>query len=114
MAFIRVFKTPKHNKFDYNPMYWNPEKEDLQERLESVEKSKTGDPEAIKARIGRGLRHRTAGVGSETRGFRTRQVQKSNRTLIIVLVVLMISALLLLFYLAPIIQEATIEAEKVM
>lgn len=107
MAFIRVFRTPKHNKFDYNPMYWSPEKEDLQERLESVEQSKSGDPEAIKARIGRGLRHRTAGAGSETRGFRTRQVQKSNKTLLIVLVALMAGALLLLFYLAPVIQAAT-------
>ncbi len=107
MAFIRVFKTPKHNKFDYNPMYWNPEKEDLQERLESVEKSKSGDPEALKARIGRGLRHRTAGVSSETRGFRSRQVQKSNKTLIIVLAALIVSALGLLLYLAPVIQAAT-------
>lgn len=107
MAFIRVFRTPKHNKFDYNPMYWNPEKEDLQERLESVEKSKSGDPEALKARIGRGLRHRTAGVSSETRGFRSRQVQKSNKTLIIVLAALIVSALALLFYLAPVIQAVT-------
>ncbi len=107
MAFIRVFRTPKHSKFDYNPMYWNPEKEDLQERLESVEKSNTDDPEALKARIGRGLRHRTAGISSETRGFRSRQVQKSNKTLVIVLIVLMISALGLLFYLAPMIQAAT-------
>jgi len=88
-------------------MYWNPEKEDLQERLESVEKSKSGDPEALKARIGRGLRHRTAGVSSETRGFRSRQVQKSNKTLIIVLAALIVSALALLFYLAPVIQAAT-------
>lgn len=107
MAFIRVFRTPKHSKFDYNPMYWNPEKEDLQERLESVEKDKTDDPDAMKARIGRGLRHRTAGASSETRGFRTQQVQKSNKTLLIVLAVLMIGGLLLLFYLAPVIQAAT-------
>lgn len=107
MAFIRVFRTPKHNKFDYNPMYWNPEKEDLQERLESVEKSKTNDPEALKARIGRGLRHRTAGVSSDTRGFRSRQVQKSNKTLIIVLAALIVGAIGLLFYLAPMIQAAT-------
>ncbi len=107
MAFIRVFRTPKHNKFDYNPMYWNPEKEDLQERLDSVEKSKINDPEALKARIGRGLRHRTAGVSSETRGFRSQQVQKSNKTLIIVLAILILGALGLLFYLAPMIQAAT-------
>ena len=107
MAFIRVFRTPKHNKFDYNPMYWNPKKEDLQERLESVEKSKTNDPEALKARIGRGLRHRTAGVSSETRGFRSQQVQKSNKTLVIVLAILILGALGLLFYLAPMIQSAT-------
>lgn len=107
MAFIRVFRTPKHNKFDYNPMYWNPEKEDLQERLESVEKSKTNDPEALKARIGRGLRHRTAGVSSDTRGFRSRQVQKSNKTLMIVLAALIVGAIGLLFYLAPMIQAAT-------
>jgi len=107
MGFIRIFRTPKHSKFDYNPMYWNPEKEDLQERLESVEKSKSGDPEALKARIGRGLRHRTAGASSDTRGFRSRQVQKSNKTLVIVLIALMLGALLLLFYLAPVIQKAT-------
>jgi hypothetical protein len=34
MAFrLSFFKTPKHRVFRYNPIYWDPEKEEREERL---------------------------------------------------------------------------------
>ena len=30
---LSLFKTPKHRVFNYKPLYWDPEKEELQERI---------------------------------------------------------------------------------
>ena len=39
MAFrLSFFKTPKHRVFQYRPIYWNPEKEALEERLDPQKK----------------------------------------------------------------------------
>ena len=53
---LKGFKTPKHNKFDYNPRFWDPKKEDLDERLKLADKKTGSDPEAIKARISSGFK----------------------------------------------------------
>lgn len=104
MALIRIFKTPKHSKFDYNPQYWDPQKEELEERLDSVKKRHTDDPEALRSRISRGFRRGGDG-GAVTRGYRSSQVQRSNRTLVIVLAVLVLLFLLLFNMYAPEMQE---------
>jgi len=40
MAFkITFFKTPKHRVFNYNPIYWDPEKEEREERLNPQKKA---------------------------------------------------------------------------
>ena len=34
MAFrISFFRTPKHRVFNYKPIYWDPEKEEFEERI---------------------------------------------------------------------------------
>jgi len=55
MALFSFFKKPRHQKFEYKPRYWNPEKEDLDRRVEQA-KRKDNDPDAIKSRITHGLR----------------------------------------------------------
>ncbi|MDX5320235.1 MAG: hypothetical protein LPK45_04070 [Bacteroidota bacterium] len=34
---FRLFKTPSHRKFEHSPIYYDPEKEDLQRRLGQAE-----------------------------------------------------------------------------
>jgi hypothetical protein len=38
MLRISFFKTPKHRVFNYQPRYWDPEKEAREERLENAKK----------------------------------------------------------------------------
>jgi 2'-5' RNA ligase len=37
MAIPSLFKTPRHRKFDYRPIYYNQQKEELQERIRKIE-----------------------------------------------------------------------------
>ena len=47
MAVFRFLKLPKHQKYDYIPRYWDPQKEELDERLKRIEDIKSGDAEAV-------------------------------------------------------------------
>ena len=57
MARFGIFRTPKPQKFDYVPRYYDPEKEELKARLERYKPSEEQDQstEAMKARIRAGL-----------------------------------------------------------
>lgn len=35
---ISFFKIPKHKKFTYNPLYYNQEREELQDRIKRIER----------------------------------------------------------------------------
>ncbi|MFW5656217.1 MAG: hypothetical protein ACOCXS_00920 [Bacteroidota bacterium] len=37
MAIPRLFKIPRHRQFNYRPIYYNAEKEELQERIKKIE-----------------------------------------------------------------------------
>lgn len=37
MAIPSLFKTPRHRKFEYRPIYYNQQKEELQERIRKIE-----------------------------------------------------------------------------
>lgn len=50
------FKKTKHQKFEYKPRYWNPQKEELMERVNSAQGKGDNNPEAIKNRIANNLR----------------------------------------------------------
>ena len=47
MALFGFFKTTKHQTFDFKPRYYDAQKEELQERLQKLEKMKENDPEAV-------------------------------------------------------------------
>jgi hypothetical protein len=87
MAFFRFLRLPKHQKYDYIPRYWDPEKEELNERLKRIEDIQNGDPEALKARLSGGFR-RGYNQGGNGR-FRKQQTKKSNLVLLGVIVVLL-------------------------
>ena len=68
MALFSFFKTPRHQKFEYKPRYWDPEKEELNRRIEAA-KRENKDPDAIKSRISSGMRrHYKYGSRSNSRG----------------------------------------------
>jgi hypothetical protein len=88
MALFRFFRTPKHQQYDYIPRYWNPQKEELEERLKRIDDMKNGDAEAIKARLSGGFKRGGGGYQRGNAQFRRRQARRSNMTLLLVLVVL--------------------------
>ncbi|MFK7980403.1 MAG: hypothetical protein AB8G86_10505 [Saprospiraceae bacterium] len=107
MALMRFFKTPQNQKFDYKPRYWDPKKEELQERLSKYKDETKGDTKAVKNRLRKGFKGKagSAGVGfRETRAIRTKELKRSNRVLLITVVVLaLLSYLLFEIYLTEIV-----------
>jgi hypothetical protein len=86
MSFLRVFRTPKHQKFDYKPRYWDPQKEELQERMQKIEDMKRGGIEGTKARISSNIRRSYRG----NHGYRKQLVLRSNLILVGIVVMLLI------------------------
>ncbi|MTB51636.1 hypothetical protein [Lewinella sp. W8] len=86
MGFLRLFKPPSHQRFNYKPRYWDPKKEEAEERRKRIETLQSGGVEAMKARLSGGFRK---GAGGEAAGtYRNRRVRQSNRNLFLVLIVL--------------------------
>lgn len=98
MAVLRFFRVPKHQQYDYKPRYWDPKKEELEERLKEIEDRKGNDPQAIKARLaGGGFRR-----GFQTDGhYRKRQVMRSNFILLFIVVALILFSYLFISVYLP-------------
>jgi hypothetical protein len=103
MAILRFFRLPKHQQWDYKPRYWDPKKEELEERLKRIEEMKSGDAEAMKTRISGGFRR---GFGGGDYSARKSQVMRSNLILLGIIVVLVLLAYLFLTLYLPQIAEA--------
>lgn len=87
---LRFFKLPKHSVYSYKPRYWDPDKEDLEERLQRVEDLKNGSVDAAKARIAGGFKKGgfRKGNGTWNTQYRRKSVARSNKIFLIVLVTL--------------------------
>ena len=92
MGFLKLFKSPSHQKFSYKPRYWDPKKEEAEERRQRVEELAKGGVDSMKTRISGGFRRGQAGEATHT--YRRARVKQSNSTLIIVLVCLLALAYL--------------------
>ncbi|NJL76446.1 MAG: hypothetical protein HC892_16940 [Saprospiraceae bacterium] len=94
MAFFRFVRTPKPQKFNYIPRYYDPKKEELKSRLELADKSKEQDPDAIKARISNNFKRRAAssGFGSS----RSKQIRASNIRFILIVAGLILLSMYIL------------------
>lgn len=102
MAIFRIFKAPKHQQYDFKPRYYDPEKEELKERLERLEEMKGSGPEAIKARLSGGFRRGYAADNA----YRRKQMRRSNMLLIGIIVLLLLLTYFLLSVYLPSIVEA--------
>ncbi len=100
MAVFKFFKLPRHQQYEYKPRYWDPKRDELEERLKQINDMKEGDAEAMKARLTAGFRK--GGFHGDTR-YRSKQVMRSNLTLIgIIVVLLLLSYLFITLYLPEI------------
>ena len=102
MALLRVFRTPKHQRFEYKPRHWDPKKEELQKRLDQIEKMKQKDPNALKARIAQNFRR--GGLGNAQ--ARRQAVLRSNLLLLGIIVVLLMMAYIFITVYLPQIADA--------
>lgn len=103
MALLKFFKIPKHQQFEYKTRYWDPQKEELNERLKRIEERKNNSVEATKARISSGFRSK--GYYHTDSSFRRRQTSRSNIILLAVIVFLVfLSYIFLTVYLPKIVQ----------
>lgn len=102
MAILKFFRVPKNQQFQYKTRYWDPQKEELEERLRRVEERKKNDVEGAKARISSSFRSKGYHVNSS---YRQRQTMRSNMVLFAVIIILVLLAYLLLtVYLPRIVQ----------
>ena len=97
MAVLRFFKTPKHQQYQYKPRFWDPKKEELEERMKQIEAAKEGDVEAMKARLAATFRK---GYSNDTH-LRKRQVMRSNLILLGIIVLLIILSYLFIIVYLP-------------
>ncbi len=88
MAFLRLFKPPKNQQFSYKPRYWDPKKEEAEERRLRIETLQNGGVDGMKERLRGGFRK---GAGGEAAGrYRNERVRKSNYSLLVILVTLVV------------------------
>jgi len=93
MGIPRFFKTKGPNRFDYQPLYWDPEKEEREERVRRI-KAELGqevDFQRTSSTIKRGS-FRQARVGSNRKAGR-----ESNIRLFVIAAALMLLAYLLFY-----------------
>lgn len=102
MAFLSFFKKTSNQRFEYNPRYWDPQKEDLHKRVEQAKRQSGNDPEAIKARISASMRRGGSGVEKKVR---TNYMYRSNMMLIGIVVILLLLTYLFFVSYLPMILE---------
>ncbi len=95
MALFSIFKTPKNQKFDYKPRYWDPVKDDLNTRIQQAQGA---DTEAMKARISRGFKRGSTYGYAEQRAIERR---RSNKILLITVIILVFLCYLFLTVYLP-------------
>lgn len=92
MALFSFFGRTKHRRFEYIPRYYNPEKEELEQRMSKYRKENKNEIDDVKLNIRAGLRNRAPG----NTGFSLRY---SMLIMLIVVILLLISIYLLSAYL---------------
>jgi len=91
----RFFKLPKNSSFSYKPRFYDPAKEELEERISNFENKDPNNKEAMKARITGGFKTR----GGYNRGFaakRNKSVRRSNAIRLVLIVALLALAIILI------------------
>ena len=104
MAFIKAFRTPKNQKFEYKPRYWDPKKEEWEERKKELMQleNKDNSPEAMKLRIAKGMKR----AGRANPEYRAKLVKRSNYLLLgIIMLLLLLTYLAITIYLPSVLEK---------
>lgn len=88
MGFLRLFKPPSNQQFNYKPRYWDPKKEEAEKLRQRVEQLQNGGVDAMKTRISGGFRQGQGGAAAGA--YRSSRVKRSNTTLLITLICLLV------------------------
>ena len=95
MALFSFFKTPRHQRFEYKPRFYDPQKEKLEEILKNAKGESLTDTELAKSRISSAFRRR-----STSSSYAKQAMRRSNFLLLAIIVVLFgLTYLLLTVYL---------------
>jgi len=101
MRFLRVFRVPKHTRYNYIPQYYDPDKEALQERLKDIERQSEDTADGMKRRIASGLK---SGYGDSS--YRKKTILRSNVLVLgIVFILIALSVLFINYYLPRILES---------
>ena len=91
------FRMPKHQQFHYKPMHYDPQKEELESRVEQLKDLQEDSLEGAKARIASGIR--SSHLGNET--YRKQLKRRSAFIFVAVIVMLIILSYFLLSVYLP-------------
>ncbi|MEO1434216.1 MAG: hypothetical protein AAFV80_01680 [Bacteroidota bacterium] len=101
MLFFSRSRLPKTVKFDYKPRYYDPKKEEREQRKAEHSAAKSGDIDGVKSRIARRMQSKR-----KVQQIRSRQSFRSNIILIAVLVALiMLSGIFMDKFIEPLVQS---------
>lgn len=92
MAMPRFFKVPKHQKFEYRPRYWDPDKEKMDARLKRNKKTQLSEKEARKIRMTSGFRARY----STDKFNQSKAIRRSNLIRLAVFILIMAISIIVL------------------
>ena len=101
MAMFSFGKTIKHQRFNYIPRYYDPEKEEREARIRAAMGIAGNDPDAIKARISKNFRDRNRGSLKARRS----SAMRSNIILAVTLGTLLLITYILLTRYLPMIER---------
>ncbi|MBV6428248.1 MAG: hypothetical protein KIPDCIKN_02774 [Haliscomenobacter sp.] len=100
MALIRLFQVPKHKNYEYKPRYWDPKKEELEERIRKIRDAKEKGIEGMGERIRAGMR---TSYKRDYSAMQTQVIRANIRLIAIILVLLGASYVVLIQYLPRIV-----------
>ncbi len=95
-SYFRIFRTKDPDTFEYKPRYYDPDKEERQERNRRIEQEVKASEEAEERIRKEDLRERIQGAW---RGEYARQTQMANMRLLVILVMLCLICYIIFAYL---------------
>lgn len=101
--FLKFLKLPKYQRYEYKPRYWDPQKEEMEKRVQHIKDRQNGvTADSVRSRIASGGIRR----GFEATGARRKQqAMRSNFILIGVILALLFLAYMLLNVYLPEFEE---------
>lgn len=97
MAFFSFFRTPKPQRFQYKPRFYDPQKERLKDILDKAGSDEKSSSEIAKARISSAFRERRP----EKTTYSRQMTNRSNLILVAVIIILFILTYILLTVYLP-------------